>query len=174
MYSVDRNSVVKLPRLPPFQWDSVRIWLNVDDRICIAVDRSFAQPIEVAIQMNPGTRSDVSANDFIRMSEVWHVFLSSMFPRNPNYLIACKCQISYLDAGRGEKTLQVFGLRNNIRLRPVIPLRQFSQHGIEAEFGQTPFAALHLMHSLSSLMPSFLRNVSICSSSSAGLRTQPG
>ena len=89
--------------------------------------------------MNPGTCSDVSAKDLIRMTQVWHVFLSSMLPRNPNYVIACKCQIRHIDAGCGQKIVQVFGLRNNFCLRPVIPLRQFSPHGIKAEFGQTTF-----------------------------------
>ena len=123
--------------------------------------------------MNPGTRCDVSANDFFRMTQDWHVFLSRILPRNPNYVIVCKCQIRHLEARRDQKALEVFGLRNNFCLRPVIPLRQFSPHGIEADFGQTPLAALDLTDSLPNLKRSFLKNVSMYSSSSAGLRTQP-
>jgi len=81
------------------------IRLNVHDRICIALNRSLAQSFEIAIQMNPGTCGDVSAIDLIRMTQVWHVFLSRMLPRIPNYVFACKFQIRHLDAGRGQKTV---------------------------------------------------------------------
>ena len=56
--------------------------LNLDDKICIPVDRFLFQPVEIAIQMNPSTCGDVSVSDLIRMTQVWLVFLSLMLPRN--------------------------------------------------------------------------------------------
>jgi len=63
---------------------------NVDDLISVAIDGSLAQPVAIAIRMNPGTCGDVSAYDPIRMTQVWHVLLGRILPRNPNYVIAGK------------------------------------------------------------------------------------
>ena len=94
--------------------------------------------------MNPGTCGDVSAYDLIRIPQVWHVLLGRMLPRNPNYVIVGKRYIRHLDAGCGQKIVQFFGFCNYPSLRPVAPLRQISPHGVDAEFGQTPFRSVRL------------------------------
>ena len=82
--------------------------------------------------MNSRPCCDVSAYDLIRMTQIWHVFLLTVLPREPDYDIASKNEVHLLDAGRGQKTIKFFGFCD-------YPLRQLSPHRVEVEFGQTQF-----------------------------------
>ena len=148
--------------------------MNVDGRIYVAVDRFLSQPVEISIQMNPGTCGNVNAKDLIRMTQVWHVCLRSMLPRNRNYVIACKHQILHLNVGVARKLYSTLGSEINlVCVLSFIPVN-FTHMELGQSFAGPRFAALNFMDFLSSLMPSFFQNDSIYSSSSAELRTQPG
>ena len=89
--------------------------------------------------MNPRPCSEVSAYDLIGKTLTWHVFLCPALPREPDYVVAVKNEVRYLDAGRGQKTIEFFGFGDYLIYSPEVPLRQISPHQVEAEFGQTPF-----------------------------------
>jgi len=55
------------------------------------------------MQINSCNCCDVSSYDLIRMSFVWHVFLSRVLPRTPDYVIASKREIYHLDTYCSQK-----------------------------------------------------------------------
>ena len=72
--------------------------LYVYYRACFAIDRVLSQPVEIALQMDPYLRGDVSFYYLVRMLHTRRVFLCRVLPRNSDYVIVGKYDVHYLDA----------------------------------------------------------------------------
>lgn len=75
------------------------------------------------------------------MWQTRHVFVCPILPRDPDYVIAGKHEVHHLEARNGEKSIQIFGLRNYLGHFSIVLLRQFPPHGVETEFVQTRFGS---------------------------------
>ena len=85
---------------------------------------------------------DLSPYYLIRMTQTRHLILCSILTRDPDYVIAGKYEVRHLDAKGGQKSIQVFRLLNYFSHHSIVNLRQFAPHGVETEFGQTPFGGV--------------------------------
>jgi len=78
----------------------------------------------------------------IRTTQTRHLFLCSILPCDPNYVIAGKYEVRHLDASGGQKSIKIFGILNYFGHQSIVSLGQFAPHGVETEFGQTPFGSV--------------------------------
>jgi len=102
--------------------------LNENYRISDAINSVLSQSVEKAIPKGSSLCFDVRNNDLNGMTQIRHAFLSGMFPRELDYIIAGKRQISHSYAWRVQKSVQFVGLSNNLDPRSIVPLGQISPH----------------------------------------------
>jgi len=102
--------------------------MNVYHCVRVTIYCVLSQPVEVAIQMYPGPRGDVSPYHLIRISQTRHVFLCSILPRDSIFVIAGKHEVHHLDARGGQKSIQFCGLRNYFGHSSIVPVCQFPPH----------------------------------------------
>ena len=139
--------------------------LNVYHRVRVIIHSVLSQPVEIAIQMDSCLHGDVGICNVVRMTQIWHVFLCTILPRDADYVIAGICEV-LRRAWLG--THKFFRFRDHSDHWPIVPL-QFPPHGVETEFDQTSFGSVIPDRFFSSRIPSLVQNDSTCLSTPSGL-----
>ena len=124
--------------------------------------------------MNSCPSGDVSVDNLICMTWIWHAFFSSKLPWNPDDAIVSKHDNYHLNVWSSQKSVEFVRIWNEFSLRPVFLEGNFPHIELRQSFAKPRFAALYLIDSLSSLIPLLSQNERIYRSSSSGFWTQLG